>query len=138
MVKKIVIAGVLIIAVAAIVALYMYNKPHKDIAGSEADVRMDAAVLFDEYAADEKAANAKYLDKVISVSGTVSSVNREDAEEPGLNLNTNDMMGMVTCQFLPDHAYELDNIQEGDRVTVKGQCTGVLMDVVLIRCSIEK
>jgi len=136
--KRIIIGAIVVIAIAVGVALYMYNKPHKDIAGSEADVKIEAVMLFDNYTQDEVTANAKYLDKVISVSGTVGSINRENAEEPSLNLNTNDMMGVVTCQFLPEHAYELDNIQEGDKITVKGQCTGMLMDVVLIRCSVEK
>lgn len=136
--KKILVAVIAVLVIGAGVAMYMFNKPHKDIAGAEADVKIGAAALFDQYSANEADANTKYLDKVISVSGTVGSINRDNAEEPSLNLNTNDMMGVVTCQFLPDHAYELDNVQEGDEITVKGQCTGMLMDVVLIRCSIEK
>lgn len=138
MMKKILVAVIAVLVIGAGVAMYMFNKPHKDIAGAEADVKIGAAALFDQYSANEADANTKYLDKVISVSGTVGSINRDNAEEPSLNLNTNDMMGVVTCQFLPDHAYELDNVQEGDEITVKGQCTGMLMDVVLIRCSIEK
>lgn len=136
--KKILVAAIAVLVIGAGVAMYMFNKPHKDIAGAEADVKIGAAALFDQYSANEAEANTKYLDKVISVSGTVGSINRDNAEEPSLNLNTNDLMGVVTCQFLPDHAYELDNVQEGDEITVKGQCTGMLMDVVLIRCSIEK
>ena len=45
-------------------------------------------------------------------------------------------MGGVSCEMQDTSGTE--NIKAGDSVTIKGVCTGVLMDVVLVRCVLAK
>ncbi|RVT72270.1 hypothetical protein EOD40_15845 [Flavobacterium sufflavum] len=55
---------------------YVY-KEHRDIAKEEVSYDIAVPVLFSEYQSNESAANTKYLDKTIEVSGKVSSLNME-------------------------------------------------------------
>ncbi|HNE30452.1 MAG TPA: hypothetical protein PLW66_14865, partial [Saprospiraceae bacterium] len=68
--KKVILAVLALALVGAGVGYYLWNKPHQDIAASKTDVAIDAKQLFDEFNNDETAATAKYLDKMIAVSGT--------------------------------------------------------------------
>lgn len=67
------IVGVLVL-LGGIYAVYLFNKPHRDILGEKAELEISAADLIDKYIADENSANASYVDKVILVSGTISSI----------------------------------------------------------------
>ncbi|MBA0883199.1 OB-fold protein [Flavobacterium undicola] len=55
---------------------YIY-KEHRDIAKEEVSYNIAVPTLFSEYQSNESAANTKYLDKTIEVSGKVSSLNME-------------------------------------------------------------
>ena len=114
------------------IGFYQYNKPHKKILDIEPDFSISAVDIFEEYEMDEIASNAKYLDKVIQISGTV----QETKEEEGLSSITLDSGGMfgVICQLDQLSKHKRTQFTVGEKVTLKGICTGLLMDVVLVRC----
>nr|WP_288832725.1 hypothetical protein [uncultured Flavobacterium sp.] len=61
-----------------LVGVYFYvYKAHRDIAKEEVSYDIAVPALFSEYQSNESAANTKYLDKTIVVSGKVSSLNME-------------------------------------------------------------
>ena len=61
-----------------LVGVYFYvYKAHRDIAKEEVSYVIAVPSLFLEYQSNESAANTKYLDKTIVVSGKVSSLNME-------------------------------------------------------------
>ncbi|HTG66394.1 MAG TPA: hypothetical protein VL859_08475 [Flavobacterium sp.] len=61
-----------------LVGVYFYvYKAHRDIAKEEVSYDIAVPSLFLEYQSNESAANTKYLDKTIVVSGKVSSLNME-------------------------------------------------------------
>ena len=123
-----------LLVIAAGIGLYMYNKPHADLHASEADFKLKAAELLETFSNNETDANAKYLNKIVEVSGVV--VEKEVTEtgdvivflkEPG------EMFG-VSCAFVPEQQAEAESLQTGEQTTIKGVCTGMLMDVSLSRC----
>ena len=122
------------LALAAIgVGFYMYNKPHENIKKAKADHTISAEDLFAEYEKSEDAANTKYLDKVIQIRGTVSGVKTDDNGIVNVTLNSGGMFGVICT--LDEHAkHKRTDFKKGDKVTFKGKCTGMLMDVVLARC----
>ncbi len=72
--KKILIAGLLIAVLLSLgVYFYMY-KDHRDIATEEAKFVLKVKDLQSEFAADAVGANAKYLDRTIEVSGTITGI----------------------------------------------------------------
>jgi UDP-N-acetylmuramyl pentapeptide synthase len=68
--KKLVLFGIVALVIGLGVAYYLWNKPHRDIAAEDAAFALTADELFDAFEADETAANAKYLDKVVAVTGS--------------------------------------------------------------------
>ncbi|WP_114779489.1 OB-fold protein [Botryobacter ruber] len=133
--KKILLTIALIgILVAGVVGYLLYNKPHRDIGKASSDFVVDASTLFREFEEDEAAANTKYLDKVIKVRGNVKSAHTDAEGNMMLTLEAGDEMFGVTCTIPEKNLANAATIREGQHLTVKGVCTGKLMDVVLIRC----
>ena len=125
--------GLLIVAGAAV--YYLYNKPHKEASDIVADYTMAPADLMADYEKDESAADAAYLDKVIALEGVVVAVN-ELEQGASLSLETGSEFSTIMCEFESNEV--LKGIQSGQKIKVKGFCTGKLMDVVLVRCVIEE
>lgn len=129
------LAFALIIGVT--VGVYQYNKPHLDIADAKPEVSMSAAELFDLFSDDEQTANEKFAGKIVEVSGSVFSIeNGGENEFNILLMGENDMFG-VSCTF-DSNTDELPSLKTGAKITVKGECAGMLSDVVLIRCVLVK
>lgn len=126
---------VLIIGLAfAVTGLYYYNKPIESLKSAPAAFQLSADSLFAAYETDETAANARFLDKTMEVYGKILNVNK-DTSGISLTLRTNSEMFGVICK-LEDKSVPESNFSVGQPIRLKGQCTGYLMDVVLVRCSV--
>ena len=124
----------LVVVLGVAFGYYQYNKPHKDINKASSDLKIEAPQLFNEYSNNEATANEKYLDKIVEITGVVREVSPDEEGNTSVTLDSGSEMFGVICQ--------LDNLTEqkktefeiGETVTFKGICTGMLMDVVLVRC----
>lgn len=135
--KKILLAG-LVLAVAGIgIGYYMWNKPHQNIAKTKPAHTLAATSLVDAYQADEAAANDKFLGQVIEVSGEVTKVSMNADGTSQVMLKSNDLLASVTGNLQESEASYVESLKAGDQVTIKGECTGMLMDVILERCVIS-
>jgi hypothetical protein len=116
--KRVILGLVLgIVAIAAIAGYLVWNKPHRD-AANEKGTRITAAALQQAYATDEAAANAKYLDKTLEVSGTVAATEKNQDGKTVLYLD--DPLSGVGCTLREAGTTKKD----GDAVVVKGFCSG--------------
>ena len=129
--KKMWIVITLLSLVGASVGYYLYTKPLADLADVDAELTMEAPALAQAYAADESAANLQYLDKIVEVRGTISNFESENGVTK-VTLQTVDPLMGVLCEFGEEIPSE--SLTVGSQILVRGQCTGVLMDVVLVRC----
>ena len=132
--KKYLLALVLLVALGAGVGYLIYNKPFQDMNSAKADITLTAAELFTAFESDENAANSKYLDKVVQVSGTVKEVSTGDDGNISITLDSGSDMFGVICQLDNLTEQPRKDFKEGEQLTLKGVCTGMLMDVVLVRC----
>lgn len=112
---------------------YLYNKPHGSAAGETSILSIDAGSLFREYRDNEGLADKKYLGKVIDVSGKLAEVLHNGQLEIWM-LVAQPGIGGVNCQLFPGNMENHRDVKPGDQVTVKGRCTGFLMDVNLADC----
>ena len=125
---------ILILGVSgAIIGYKMWNKPHQDIAASDSTASLTASDLLKAYQSDETTANAKYLNKIIAVSGSIEEV-RKEADQITIHLGTQDAMATVICNLDPFSSHAGTEFETGQNVTMKGVCSGMLTDVVLDRC----
>ena len=116
----------------------MYNKPARNLADTSADLALNAPELYQQYEADEPKANIQFLDKVIKVKGNLKSFSRDENGSLNLNLDSGSEMGDVTCEVPAANVPQGLSLEVGKPITVKGQCTGFLMDVVLVKCVLVK
>lgn len=111
----------------------IYNQPHQNIRSAQADFEMTATELFSDFEANETTANTKYLDKIIELEGEVQSIS-EAANKTSITLAAGGMLGGVICQLDELHPHKRTTFKAGEMVQFRGVCTGMLMDVVLVRC----
>lgn len=129
--KKLIII-ILIIAAGATALYFYYNRSNPSLANEQPAERATSYELFALYEQDEPAANDRFLNKVVEVKGKVREVRKESHGEVVLTLDGSDMFGII-CRMDPSVEME-DTSLEGSEVSVKGLCTGMLMDVVMVRC----
>jgi hypothetical protein len=107
-----------------------YNRGVADTAGEDAKSTVTAEVLVAEFAADENAANTRYVGQVVEVSGTVKSI-----EGNTVTLAAGGPDDLVTCAFGSAPA-----ARAATPVKIKGEVSGSMTlmgtEVQLVRCAI--
>lgn len=136
MMKRIFIAFGTLAILAAGYGSYLYFKTPLDIRQETPDYFLSAAELASAYMLNEDSANARFVDKILVVSGEVTEV-QHASQEGTIFLASGDPLVAITCSFYADEVVRLERIKKGDRIWIKGKCTGKLMDVVLNNCSIQ-
>jgi hypothetical protein len=133
--KKWIVVLILVFAVGGVaVYFYTFKKPARTAASEEAVFAVSAKDLATEFESDENAANTKYLNKVIKVHGTVVSIS-ESETETSVTLKEVDSSAGVTCSFEKE-SFDKSKLKPGQKVFIKGICSGFLMDVVLNKCAL--
>lgn len=130
--KKILIGVLILVLAGAAIGFYQWNKPHRSVDNEKA-IRADAASLFNEFSTDEQAANQKYLNKVIEVSGTIAHIDQNQDKQRYLVLQTEDALYGVMCTMRDNNW----TANAGDQVSVKGFCSGFTGDVKLTDCALS-
>ena len=132
---KIALAVVSLIAIGGILAaLYLYNLKPSDMSKSKPDFVISATLLQKEFDDNEKDASAKYINKVVEVSGKISSVKPGENNITSITLETESPLSSVICTVAA--GTDVSKLTEGNEITIRGECSGFLMDVLLNNCSI--
>jgi hypothetical protein len=115
---------------------HLYEKPRQSPASEAAAVTINADSLYHQYQADEHAGDEKYMGKVISVTGRLTEIQHSGNTVIWI-LSTQPGGGGINCQLFPGTTID-PQPKTGDQVTLKGRCTGFLMDVNLADCVPDK
>ena len=126
----------LLLLIAAAWGYYLYNKPRQSAANETANLAISADSLYSQYLGDEQACDKKFLGKVIEVTGKIAAIQHSGQSEIWILSTSAPNGGGINCQLFPGEKGQ--NPKPGDKVTVKGKCTGFLMDVNLADCSVSK
>ena len=132
--KKILLGLLVLGLIGGFFGYTQYNKSHKSLEGIAAEQTVKAVELFSAYENDETTANANYNGKVVEVSGTIKDVSTDESGLLKVTLEANNDFGGVICQMNKEKNYTTDQFKVGTSASLRGDCTGFLMDVVLIRC----
>ncbi len=125
----------LLFCIGGFIGYSVYNKPHKNIQSAVSDFTLSATELYSSFEENEKAANEKYLDKTLQITGIIADVSKDKKGQLSLVLEAGGLLGGVICNsdnFSDNNGF--DNPKIGQQITIKGLCTGMLTDVVLVRC----
>ncbi|MFM7079969.1 MAG: OB-fold protein [Bacteroidota bacterium] len=135
--NKRVFAVIFIVAIA-IGAYFTYkwvNKPVVDMSMAECKIRFSAVELFDVYSSRESYADSCFSGQIIEVFGKVRSLSINGPNK-SLVLETNDMIFGIDCGIDSTHHQKLNQIKEGNDISIRGECAGLNGDVVMVRCII--
>jgi hypothetical protein len=114
---------------------YVFRKAETSVKSEKAEVEITATELLKSFEVNEDSANARFLNKIILVEGTVAEV-KSDTSGYSIYLKEPESVSGVLCGFNKEVKIE-KQIKPGDVVIIKGICNGYLMDVVLNKCCIE-
>ena len=106
----------------------------QEIAGKKATYDISATTLCKRYSDSQVSADAKYKGKVLLVTGTVASKERQFNGSMAVMLSANLVGSGVRCFFSRDRAYDADKLN--GEVTIRGRCDGWDMGVVLRGCKV--
>jgi hypothetical protein len=110
---------------ALLIAIYMFNKPHRNVQEAGVDFRSSATELVAEYLNDYQASNQKYLDdegnsKIMAVTGTVHSITKDMNNQWVVLLKSEGDKAGVSCTFSAATNDSADKLTVGQTVTIKG------------------
>jgi RecG-like helicase len=123
--KPIVIVLLIAFVTGTAVVYYMFNKPHRDVQATSVDFQLSASDLVAEYLNDYDKANDKYLDdegesKILSVTGTVVSIDIDYNNQKVVLLKSPTDKAGVSCTFTAETNASVNGIEIGQEVTIKG------------------
>jgi len=132
---KIALFVVLFIAVGGILgALYFYNLKPQDLKNVKPHFTVTAVEFQKAFEGNEKAASEKYINKIIEVSGEIASLKAGEKNTLNVSLKTGSDFSAVICTF--PSVKDSSRLAEGKFVTIRGVCSGFLMDVLLNNCAV--
>lgn len=138
MIKRQITLSILIFfLVLGICGAYYFNKPHSGISNERPAFVITALDLYNEFNQNEISANKKYLNKVLSVKGIVSNIQTLNGQDL-IQLNSGDNAGGISCLESKSEVNNSSMLKPGQMVSIKGKCSGFLMDVNLVDCIVEK
>lgn len=133
--KALLLIGVVALAIGGGYAWNEYSREKATTDEMPVKESLSATELLAAFSADETAATARFVgttEQVVQVSGSIRSMDVAAAGLTNVVLETGDALAGVVCEF--PSANVPATWKTGDMVAVKGICTGMLMDVVLVRC----
>lgn len=129
---------VAVIILGGIAWFAFLNVPKASSKGKTAEFTIPATELFQAFEANETASNAKYIGKIIEVSGTIEEISTDEQGAPVVLLAGAGDFGGVLCTLEGSQAAKIKTKDFGDEITIKGVCTGMLMEVVVNKGIIVK
>jgi hypothetical protein len=120
--------------------LSYWQDTQRDMAvGSQAGTAVTADELTKDYIDDPKAADSKYKNKVLVVSGKVVVVEKDRVSLLGTPPVDGRLPNSVHCYVPKKNQGQLANVQADDIVKVKGYFSGEKVPIIILeQCQIEK
>jgi hypothetical protein len=135
--KKYILPAILVIAGAGGLYAYKeYNRKPVDLTDVAPQQVTNVQAIVNMYDSSEASANEKYLGKTVEIKGIVSEVNNEQDTLLTVMLGDSNDMHRVSCLLDKAQLPNLKKCMPGKEITIKGICTGYLLDVELNRCVI--
>jgi len=115
---------------------YVFRVPENSVEKEKASYAVTSDELYTSFEENEATANDKFLGKVIELTGEVSSIEKTETGQLVILLSCSSPMGGVRCAFESKQDAVIKKVSEGATFTIKGKCSGMLMEVVLDNCAL--
>lgn len=99
-------------------------------------IKVTPNILITEYEANGVAADAKYKGNLVEVTGIVGSIDKDILDTPYIAFESSNIINSVQCMFEKGDESVLATIKKGQSITLRGEVTGQLMNVIVRDCVI--
>ncbi len=106
-----------------------------EMRAATAELSVTANKIAKDFDENEVAANLKYENKIIEVTGSVGQISK-DFGDYNLMLDTSQLLTGVVCRFNGNVAEQLAVLKTGQNITIKGRCDGMYGNVEIKDCVI--
>jgi hypothetical protein len=106
---------------------------------AEVAISVTAEALASAYAANEVAADDKYKEKLVEVTGTIVTIAKDFLNDPYVTLSDGTELSFNNpqCSFSKDRASEVSVLTKGEKVRLQGRVSGAVIGTVMIqRCMV--
>ena len=131
---KILLSISFIIIVISGFLLYKIFKPVQSLEKINPDYILTSDKLLDDFNSNEEKASQKYVGKIILVKGNIEEIIQNE-NQTIITIRTNDPFSTISCKLSNKEKLE-SNLKTGQSISIKGECSGMLMDIILINCTI--
>lgn len=119
--KRMIIWVVLIVVViGGVIAYTMYNEKTADVVNKKPDVVVNATSMISDFQKDTATASAKYMDKIVNLTGTLKKVDTTGTLIFGTEGDPSEVVVGLDDRHIKDYA----GLIVGKTVTVQGICIG--------------
>lgn len=110
--------------------------PDKNIAREPVDYSFTAQNLANEYEKNPVGSDNKFIDRIIEVTGVISEISTDQNNSVVFILRDKGSTIGVLCTLSTKSTKKASRFKIGDKVKVRGACSGMLFEVVLNKCAI--
>jgi len=132
-----IISAVLILFVIAGIGSAMSSKDDVKVEDLPV-IQVSAVDLYNEYAANEIAAEEKYNNSMVEVTGVLDSIAIDLMDNMYVTLQTNQLLSSVQCYLKDTETEKASTLTAGQTVTLSGEPDGMIItNVQLKNCIIQ-
>ncbi|MBC7535982.1 MAG: hypothetical protein H7258_09845 [Ferruginibacter sp.] len=128
--KKILIAGFLLLVVGSALVWYIFTERFTDTSERKSAYVVTAMDFIHEFEAGDSLANVKYTEKIVTVNGTISETETADSTV-NLKMVKAATGSYIIFAFQKGNQDEARKIKAGDVVSIKGSCSGGAYSTIL-------
>ena len=101
-------------------------------------IKVSAIQLFEDYSANEVAADEKYKGKTLEISGMVNDIGIDITKTMYVTFNLGRQLEIMTvqCYFDDNHKGDLAKLSKGQSVMIRGSCAGKLFHIMVKDCEL--
>lgn len=107
------------------------NEKFEDTANTEAAYIVNALDLIREFQANDSSANAKYREKIITVNGNISELEIPNDSTVNIKFVDTTSGSYAIFPFHDETLGDVKKLKQGDRISVKGSCSGGIYSEIL-------
>ena len=130
---------VLFLVAGAGVYWYAFLRTHIDISSAKPAYSLSSTQLLSEFTDDETAANEKYAGEIIEVEGKIVEVIKGERQTAVvLEDRLAGISVYLDSSFVANNPEPVNLLDADQSVTFRGQCDGMLTDIIISRAVIVK
>lgn len=115
------------------------QEPEPEPKPEPADMELTVGEILTAYEEDDVAADEKFMNKVLRVTGTVSLIDIKDKLDIHyirLKGSGGDPWQSLQCMFDKKHSKALEQLEKGQTVTVQGRYSGSVIAIRMVDCAL--